>query len=237
VEHAIAAVQRLATLKRLRTEAAEAKVPAAFFNIDREVSQLERGLRAKTAEGQAANNVLRRAMEKTQADEAARMRALRLDAMKARLAAAEAKAKAASERRALDEKKAAKAELQQKLEALPKEFNSADCVGTAAKAVKTRANLLERLQLRSPPLSFEEQARWPRVRDRVAVQYGVKYGVLAGERILEHVRDVIKKLGGHIADGKGDVAGGLGDPSAFHAYFAMLDKWAKDTQPCGTITL
>ena len=71
VAAATAACSRLQSLKRLRAEALVGKVPAAFFNIDREVGQLERGLHAKTPDERASAEVLRRAVERAQEAEAA----------------------------------------------------------------------------------------------------------------------------------------------------------------------
>ena len=215
IEEAIVVTRRLGSLKKLRADALAQKVPAAFYALDKEISQLERGLRAKDKADRKANVVLRRALDKAQAEEAAKLQALRLEALKARMAAASAKAKAAEDRRLAEEKKAAATEIQKKLEALPKEFNMASCTGTSAKAVKMRADLLERLKLSSPPLSFEENGRWPLVRDRCATQYGIKYGALTGERILRDVRDVIGRLGSHHRKPEGHAKDAGGDPAAF----------------------
>ena len=237
VEEALAVAQRLGSLKKLRCEAFAQRVPAAVYSLDKEISQLERGLRAKQPGDRQANCVLRRASEKAQPEEAAKLQALRLEALKSRVAAAAAKAKTAEERRAAEDKKAAAAEVQKKLEALPKEFNMAGCTGTTAKAVKARADLLERLKLSSPPLSLEENNRWPIVRDRCATQYGTKCGALAGERFLRDVRDVIGRLGCHLRKPEGQARAADGDPLAFRAFFRQLDRWARLTAPCGTVEL
>ncbi len=78
VQEADAAARRLQTLKRLRSELAANRVPAAFNQVDREVGQLERGLRAKTGKERKANTVLRRHLAEAREAEQVKIRARRV---------------------------------------------------------------------------------------------------------------------------------------------------------------
>ena len=63
VAEADVSAKRLLVLKRLRNDARAAAVPGAFFSIDKEVSQLERGRKAKTPQEREAHTILRRHVE------------------------------------------------------------------------------------------------------------------------------------------------------------------------------
>jgi hypothetical protein len=162
------AVRRLHTLKRLRSELAKNRVPAAFNQVDREVGQLERGLRAKTGKERQANMVLRRHLAQeaqvmqdkiTARRDEFRKRARNVQ--KAKLIMAKINKRKASAK--------AKAKAKAKtLAALPKTFSSADCSQRGVKGTKARQECLERLKLRAPALAAAQQAQWPRIRDAYA---------------------------------------------------------------------
>ena len=92
---AVVSAKRLAMLKRMRDDAREARVPSAFFAVDREVQQLERGYHAKDGTRRRENAVLRRAVEAAAQKEAATLAAKRSKAMRLKQKERMAKFKAA----------------------------------------------------------------------------------------------------------------------------------------------
>ena len=91
---ALISAKRLEQLKDIRARTLEARVPAAFFAVDREVSQLERGFAAKGPRKQA-NYVLRRAVEQASLKETAALVKKRESLLKLKLAKKAAENKAA----------------------------------------------------------------------------------------------------------------------------------------------
>ena len=94
-----------------------------------------------------------------------------------------------------------------------------------------RENMLERLKVRSPPLSSKLDGIWPVFRRRFARALGAKYRAAVGVRLVEIVRNVMTDLGNHLLteDGFGPVHkegdGLTGDPDAF-AHFIQYENAA-----------
>jgi hypothetical protein len=198
------ALRRLATLKRLRADAVAARLPAAANLVQREESQLERGLRAKSKETKEVNTVLRRHLEAAMSAEMAvvkkKREAATVEAAKRRRLAA-IKTKEAARKRA---DKAEKDDRKKKLDALPKTITAKDCSQTGTKGFKCRVQLLERLMNGSPPLPLEYKVRWPEVRDAFASAVAKPPPGLApkdkkkwapGAAFIVQVNDVLKQLG------------------------------------------
>jgi hypothetical protein len=213
------AAKRLRVLRELSRSAREAHVPAAVFHVDRELSQLERGLRSARGRDKEVNQVLRRALDKQVADEMAARKAQREEVFKVRKQEAEAKAAAAAERRAAEEKKAAEKERQDRLDRLPKTFRPTDVEGSSKKAVEARKMALERLHLFSPPLSDEDELQWHSVRDDYAVHIGNVYKHASGVMFINKVTDVIEALGQHWKGSSGAASKSEGNPAAFSSFF------------------
>ena len=201
VEDARLAAKRLDALQRLRADAAENRVPAAFFAVDREVQQLQRGLRPSKGGSQTLNNVLRRNMAEAAAKESAKLRAQRAAARRRALAVKKTKANAAKVKKIQAAAKAKKASTAAKIAALPKSFAAKDLCHPGPAGTKTRADCLERLRLRAPPLALEDKVRWAKVRDAYAkhIQHILKVPVpeQVGAAFIEKINEVIGKLKGH----------------------------------------
>ena len=235
VQQADAAVRRLNTLKRLRSELALNRVPAAFNQVDREVGQLERGLRANTGKERTANVVLRRHL--------AQVAQVMQDKITARRAEFRKRAKNVQKAKLimakLNKRKAlAKAKAKAKatsLAALPKTFSSADCSQRGVKGTKARQECLERLKLRAPALDAAQQAQWPKIRDAYAHDLkhilGHKEEKTLGPPFLQLINGVLKRLGKHYDGptpyntGKGSIEG---VPHAFADFVQTMSNAISD---------
>jgi hypothetical protein len=197
VADAVVAVQRLQKLKRLRAQAVESAVPALMFHVDKEVRQLERGLRAGgQAEAQQVNEVLRRHMDQKFQEEAERVRKRQDETRKrknntAKVKAAIAKAKALKAQ-ALAEKKA----VQAKFDTLPKKLLPEVVGQPGAKGLKARSDSLERLKLGSPKLHWTREARWVTVREAYAAYIPLRFRFAGGDKAMgvNFVKELIKVL-------------------------------------------
>jgi hypothetical protein len=229
VQEADTAVRRLKNLKRLRCELAANRVPAAFNQVDREVGQLERGLRAKTGKERKANTVLRRHLAEMGQAEQVKIQARRAlyrkrarNVQKAKLIMAKATKRKASAKAKAKAKATA-------LAALPKSFSAADCSQPGIKGSKARQEVLERLKLRAPALAAAQQAQWTRVRDSYAHDLkhilGHKSDKTLGPPFLQLINGVLKRLGKHY-DGKTPYNIGKrkesGVPHAFRGFFETM---------------
>ena len=227
IEEALVATKRLAKLRTLQRDLAAARVPAATFLVAKEVSQLERGLRAKGPAEKRANAVLRRTVEKRVADEAvvlrrkravAKKKAHNLRVVKATLAKAKALKKKAA---------AAKAAVKAKLAALPKTFSAKDCDEAGAAGRAAREACLERLKLRSPKLAFEAEANWDKIKKAYAKAYPNIVGKKAvGHTFIKQIDRVLERLVEHCSSETAYNKGGKtgGDPEAFAKFVARLSK-------------
>lgn len=232
------AVARLKKLKDMRAELKGTKIPAAIFHVDREITQLSRGTRSKDAAGKKAQEVLRRHLAARNAAEAAKLTGLRAkyrreDKNRRLVRAKIAKAKAAKEK-----SKAAKKTLQAKLALLPKTFTKADLQQPGPKGTKARAELLERLKLRSPKLPFAEETRWPDLKRAFAAAFPKLYSHKAiGHQFSELINHTLEKLKEHaIGPTAFNKAGAVGgDPTAFMKLFRKMEK--KVPAPVGAVTL
>jgi hypothetical protein len=183
VADAVIAARRLQALKRLRTAAVADNVPAAAFHVDREVNQLERGLRAGgRKEEREVNEVLRRHMDKVFQEERGRIQQKQSEAFKrrnnlAKVKAALAKAKALKAN-SEEEKKA----LKQKLAKLPQKFTVAMFQQLGGKGTKARTEALERIKLRAPKLSLIKEEQWPDVCNSYASRVPVRFKWKGGEK-------------------------------------------------------
>ncbi len=201
VADAVVAVQRLQKLKRLRAQAVDSTVPALVFHVDKEVRQLERGLRAGSrAEEQQVNEVLRRHMDQKFAEEAERVRTRQAETRKrknntAKVKAVMAKAKALKAT-ALAEKRA----VQAKFDTLPKKLLPEEVGLPGAKGLKARSDALERIKLGSPKLHWTREARWVTVREGYAAYVPLRFRFEGGEKAMgvnfvKEVQKVLKELG------------------------------------------
>ena len=219
------AADRLNRLRQLRADAAAAAVPAAYFNVDREITQLERGFRSGEKD-KKVDAALRLAVEKAAAMEAQAVQKKRAESLKERRAlqkkaAVKAKAKALAE---AEKKK--KAELDKKLEALPKNFTIAELNASGPSGEKARKACLERLHLKAPALSAEKEARWPKIRDGFSRHMLKTHKKSTGAAFLENVNAVLSQLVEHYSgkttfNSKGQKGG---DPSAFSKFFNLMES-------------
>ena len=228
VAEALAAAARLKRLRGIRGETAEVSCPAAYFNLDREVVQLERGLRApngQSAADELGNVVLRRACEQATAKERALLAARRDDAFKVRRLEAIEKARQAGERKKAAEEKAKKAARTEELSKLPVTYTLATCVATAAGA-KQRTACLDRLCLQAPALPLALEVEWPRVRDWYVGEVARKHPHTCAANFLTTVNDVVERLREHYGgktpwNAKGQKGG---DSDAFAAFVRSTQK-------------
>lgn len=230
------AASRLALLKRLRAHALEAKVPTAFFSVDREVGQLERGLQADSVKTKhKVNQVLRRAVEEAADKQAAEIARLRAKARKAQEQKRKIRAQAAKAAQAKKAAQEAKKAHQKKLDALPVTWSAKDC-GDPKNGYSARKNCLERLKLRSPALTFEENAQWTRIRDKYARAFPKSKKGPTGVLFINEINEVLKRLGSHY-DGKTkyNSKGEGGDKAAFSKFFRSMSK--KIPQPAVAATM
>lgn len=228
VEEAVSAVKRLRLLQDLRAGARETQVPAAAFHIDREIAQLQRGLRSqpgKTGTTRKPNMVLRRALDAATAAEAAKLRAKRAENFAARrsqlrLETMKARAKAQAE-----EQKQKKAALQEELKKLPVTFDLAMVGDVGAAGHKARIDCLERLKLRSPELPLEDSVRWNHVRDGYSRFVKVVYKHGCGLHFLTRINKVLEELkSSYTGPTPFNRKGEPGDPTAFLRFFKSMSS-------------
>ena len=236
VDQASVALRRLAQLKRLRSIAFAARVPAAAFSVEREVNYLERGIHAGAdAEKKRVNAVLRREMDKRFADESARVKETQAKNLQARRTIAKVKAAASVKKQKVEkaaaEKKASALALDKKLSELPTTITPATVGAPGKKGVQARRDALERLKLRSPALPFAKEAGWTATRDAYAEHYpkrfpgtAVKQDAMAGGAFVKAVNKLLEALGEHyLGESKWKKAGG-GDPLAFEQFYRRMAK-------------
>jgi hypothetical protein len=225
VKDAVAALQRLEVLRKLRAEVSTASVPAALVLIDREITQLERGLRCPRGGDKVANAVLRRSLQAMATAEANQIREKRAAAFEVRRLKAEEAARKAKERAEELERKRKAEQLKEDLLKVPTEYSIAT-VGPDTKAGwQQRVNCLERLKLRSPELPFECEVKWAHVRDQYARVVASVHKAACGKIFLDRVNKCLQALGKHYGgptpwNRKGEP----GEASAFHSFFLEMDK-------------
>ena len=240
VDDAVAAVKRLQALKALRKAALDNRITGAFFPLDREIGQLERGLRGTSSSSKHSNAVLRRAMEKRAHEEAEQLRKKREVARAEAIKRRQARAAAAKVRAAAEKKKHAAASLKAKLDALPKEFAAADLGKDGAVGLKARLDSLERLKLRSPKLPLAWAVRWEKIRDTYAAKFRSIHGLkkeIVGTAWVDVLNKVLSRLIEH-CDGETDFnKGGKtgGDPLAFLKFVQKMDKFSP--KPASAVTV
>jgi hypothetical protein len=183
VADAVVAAKRLQSLKRLRAAAVTGNVPAAAFQVDREVNQLERGLRAGGRKEDAeVNVVLRRHMDKVCQDEWALIKRKQAEAFQRRNNLAKVKLSLAKARavkaQAAEDKKA----LKEQLDKLPQKFTIVMFSQKGAKGKKARCDALERIKLRAPKLSPVREEQWADVRDAYVGRTPVRFKIKDGDK-------------------------------------------------------
>jgi hypothetical protein len=120
VADAVIAARRLQTLKRLRAVAVSEHVPAAVFHVEREVNQLERGLRAGgRKQEKQVNEVLRRHMDQIFLQEKEKIKQKQAEAFERRGHLAKVRASMAKAKNAKNKVALAKKDLEEKLDKLP----------------------------------------------------------------------------------------------------------------------
>jgi hypothetical protein len=183
VADAVIAARRLQSLKRLRAAAVTDNVPAAAFHVDREVNQLERGLRAGgRKEDREVNEVLRRHMDKVFQDERALIKRKQAEAFVRRNNVAKVKAALAKSNAAKAQTAEAKKAIKVQLDKLPQKFTVAMFSQAGAKGNKARSDALERIKLRAPKLSPVREEQWAEVRDAFAGGLPVRFKWKGGEK-------------------------------------------------------
>lgn len=227
ITEASVGARRLAALKRLRAETVKEKlnVPRAIFTFDKEISELERGIRSRSLGEKQINQVLRRTVEENRAKEQeavdkARKRARRR-AQKARqekrAAKATAQAKAAAAK--------ASVERMRRMAVLPMRFTKAD-LGVGPQSCKRRCQLLERVRLNAPALPEAEALQWPELRDRYAKQFKLDNPVDTGGHFVRTIEAVLRGLAEHYKmrtrfNGPGHAKG---DPDAFLKFVRRIHR-------------
>ena len=227
ITEATGGARRLAALKRLRAETLKEKlnVPRAIFTFDKEISELERGIRSRSCGEKQINQVLRRSVEENRVKEQeavdqARKRARRR-AQKARQEKRAAKAKAKAKAVAAK----ATVERMRRLAALPMRFTKAD-LGVGQQSFKARCTLLERIRLNSPALPEAEALQWVDLRDRYARQFKVDHPLDTGGHFVRAIEAVQRALAEHYKmrtrfNGPGHAKG---DPDAFLKFIRRIRR-------------
>lgn len=200
-------------------------MPRAIFTFDKEISELERGIRSRSLGEKQINQVLRRTVEANRAKEQeavdkARRRARRR-AQKARQEKQAAKAKAQAKAAAAK----ASVERARRLALLPMLFTTAG-LGAGQQALKARCQLLERVRLNAPALPEAEALQWPGLRDRYARHFKVEHPVDTGAHFVRTIEAVQRALAEHYKmrtkfNGPGHVKG---DPDAFLKFVRRIQR-------------
>jgi hypothetical protein len=229
VADAVVAAERLTKLRRLLLQALESSVPAAAWQIDKEVRQLERGLRAGgRPEERHVNHVLRRAMDESFRVQAKRLKEKREEARIKKNNLAKVKAALCKGKAAKAKALAAKKALQAKLAKYSKKLCPVDCGAAGAQGTKTRIEALERVKLRSPALHCTREARWVKVRNAYAA-YVPKHLVFKGNakavgvNFVKELTKVLKDLGAHYT-GQSAFKTAPGNPEAFSLFFKVMEN-------------
>lgn len=205
VNAASVAARRLESLKRLRAGARESKVPQAVFHLEKEISQLERGLHHSPGETSkvVVNSVLRRHVDLQLAKSLKEMSDKQAEALRQARDRRLAKSRLLRAKALKREADKAAAEVKKKLADLPKTFTPEACSAPGKKGSDMRCAALERLKLRSPKLSFEEEAKWPEIRDKWSTTLPLRYSALGaavvGQRFVTLINRVLKAAGKHYA--------------------------------------
>ncbi len=132
----------------------------------------------------------------------------------------------------------AKAALRAKLEALPCVFSAKDVDAPKGDGLRARIRCLERIKLRSPELTFEQDADWIRVRDAFASNYGNTVKLADpkhwGNAFLEEIKTLVRALGSHYQGGGGkkDLKG---DEQAFAKFYNRMS--ARIPKPANSVVL
>ena len=200
-------------------------MPRAIFTFDKEISELERGIRSRSCGEKQINQVLRRSVEENRVKEQeavdqARKRARRR-AQKARQEKRAAKAKAKAKAVAAK----ATVERMRRLAALPMRFTKAD-LGVGQQSFKARCTLLERIRLNSPALPEAEALQWVDLRDRYARQFKVDHPLDTGGHFVRAIEAVQRALAEHYKmrtrfNGPGHAKG---DPDAFLKFIRRIRR-------------
>lgn len=224
VEEADAAAKRMILLKRLRAEAKMAAAPGAYFSLDNELHQMQRGRHAKSPKVQESQAILRRHVLQKSAEAREDLDKRRAAARETDKAAREVKDALAAVKLAKSKEVEARKELKNKLDSLPKIYTSKMLSAEGVAGTKVRRECLDRLKLRSPPLSFANEARWREVRDeyiRRSEKMNKKGTV--GPYLTARIKACITGLGCHWGGGgKGKAKPVEGDPAAFNVFFKTM---------------
>ena len=219
------AAKRLEQLKKLREASRRSGIPGAFFSLDTAVRQLEKGRLSKVCADKEAESILRRHVETRMGEQRANLDAKRAAARKADVEANVVKEglKAANLKKAAAAKEAQV--LKQKLKDLPKSWDAATLGKAGKEGSQLRRDLLQRLKLRSPKLSFSKEARWPSVRDAYLRRLDKihKGPAQVGVVLATRVKACIKALDSQVAGfSKHTAKDTKGDPAAFLRYYAEM---------------
>ena len=115
--------------------------------------------------------------------------------------------------------------LKQKLDDLPKIWDAATLGKEGKDGTKLRRDLLQRLKLRSPKLSFPREARWPAVRDAYIrrMEKMHKSTAQVGIVLAARAKVCIKELGSQVAGfSKHKAKDTKGDPQAFLRFYLEM---------------
>ena len=229
------AAKRLESLKKLRDASRRGCVPGAFFSLDAAVRQLEKGRHCKGHVNLEAESILRRHVETRIAEQRAD-----LDAKRAAARAADAEAKEVKDNlKAENLKKTTAAKeaqlLKQKLKELPKSWDAATLGKAGKEGSNVRRDVLQRLKLRSPNLSFAREARWPSVRDAYLrrLEKIHKGPAQVGVVLALRVKACIAALDSEIAGfSKHKLKDTKGDPLAFVRYYSEMVDFVPKATTC-----
>ena len=242
VKNSLSSAARLARLRVLRAGALDLRVPASVGLLDAEIKQVDRGLHAGGhSESKEAQAIVRAFVAGSEEKELRLYRKRRYAAYRLRKVQRRAKASASKLRARLAKAKKVKAELKAKRKALPAQFMVKTMSLSTPQGQKEREECLERLKLHSPPLSFEQDANWPRIRkswccirnlkqpDRLGWKEGKKPEFI-GIHFRQLVDTTMKELGTAF-NGKStykDKFPKVQDPEAFLRVFRRMQR---DVQP------
>ena len=183
----------------------------------------------RSSESKRVNAVLKRHLADREEKARRQVRKNQAEARIAREKVRLAKAKKQQAEAAKKKAKAEKAALDKKFDGLPKTFSAKDCGGKGGEGFRVRVRCLERLKLRSPPLSFEHEARWQSVRDTFCQKYKrakkLEGDVDIGAVFISDINKVLSQLVEHYQGASKFNASGQtgGDAGAFNSFFHFMD--------------
>ena len=223
---------RLERLKELRCKARKVGAPAGVWQLSKQATTIERGLKPGDKTRMIVNAVLDRHLRLDAAKIAAKRNEARRQAKSQAVRRGHLKVVKAQLAKQQKEKEKKKKALKDALSGIPWDFSAEQCgqgknwKSRAAKA--HRLDCLNRLKLRSPPLSLAMEAVWPSRRDAYATCVAERHKEATGVEFIRKINNLLKDLGKHYGGPtKYNSAANMheGTIDAFEKFVRHLDVW------------